>query len=169
MPALLRSIPNSWGPKFGTESGAVTRTRTGPNEIILTTPANLALVMLTPQPNREVALNSDRKSIALAPIGSIEIVPAGSELFARWTVDKNLLLALDPPRLARLAGMEFDNPDFELLPPKIGFVDRKALFLSHLNVGTLLTICVSTGSSRFSPRICCVPIRPYAATNPNIC
>jgi AraC family transcriptional regulator len=133
LPALLRSIPNSWGPKFGAESGAVTQTRTGPNEIILTTPANLALVMLTPQPNREIALNSDRKSIALAPVGSIEIVPAGSELFARWTVDKeNLLLALDPQRLARLAGMEFDNQDFELLPPKIGVVDRKALFLTHL-------------------------------------
>src|SRR5438045_907191 len=88
LPALLRSIPNSWGPKFGAESGAVTQTRTGPNEIILTMPANLALVMLTPQPNREIALNSDRKSIALAPVGSIEIVPAGSELFARWTVDK---------------------------------------------------------------------------------
>ena len=133
MPALLRSIPNSWGPKFGAESGAATQTRTGPNEITMTAPANLALVMLTPQPNREVALNSDRKSVALAPVGSIEIVPAGSELFARWTVDKeNLLLALDPQRLARLAGMEFDNQDFELLPPKIGVVDRKALFLTHL-------------------------------------
>lgn len=133
MPTLLRFVPNAWGPKFGAESGAVTQTRTGPNEINFVAPANLALIMLTPQPNRELALDSDRKTIGLAPVGSIEVVPAGAELFARWTVDKeNLLLAMDPQRLARLAGMEYDSVDFELQPPKIGVVDRKALFLAHM-------------------------------------
>ena len=133
MPALLRSIPNSWGPKFGAESGAVTRTRTGPNEISFTAASNLVLVMLTPQPDREVALGSDRRTVALAPVGSTEIVPAGADLFARWTVDKeNLLLALDQDRLASLAGVEFQNGDFELRPPRIGLVDRKALLIAQL-------------------------------------
>ncbi len=133
MPALLRSIPDAWGPKFDGENGAVTQTRTGPNQIVLNAPANLALVMLTPQPNREVALNSSRKTIGLAPAGALEIVPEGAELFARWTVDKeNLLVAIDEKRLAIIAGMEFQNEDFELQPPRIGNVDRKALLFANL-------------------------------------
>ncbi|MFB9952436.1 helix-turn-helix domain-containing protein [Rhizobium puerariae] len=111
----------------------MTQTRTGPNEIVLTAPANLALVMLSPQPNREVALNSSRKKIGLAPLGSIEIVPEGAELFARWMVDKeNLLVAVDERKLAVIAGMEFQNEDFELQPPRIGSVDRKALLFANL-------------------------------------
>ncbi|GAB4070347.1 helix-turn-helix transcriptional regulator [Ancylobacter sonchi] len=133
MPALLKSIPNEWGPKAGADAGAATLTRTGPNDILMTAPANLALVMLSPQPNREVALDSDRRTITLAPVGSLEIVPAGSELFARWVVAKeNLLVALDQQRLARLAGEEFQNDGFELQPPRIGGVDRKALRLSQM-------------------------------------
>ncbi|MGV2187373.1 MFS transporter [Rhizobium rhizogenes] len=133
MPALLRSIPDAWGPKFDGENGAVTQTRTGPNQIVLNAPANLALVMLTPQPNREVALNSSCKTIGLAPAGALEIVPEGAELFARWTVDKeNLLVAIDEKRLAIIAGMEFQNEDSELQPPRIGNVDRKALLFANL-------------------------------------
>ncbi len=130
---LLRAVPNAWGPKVEAESGEVTQTRTGPNEISFTAPANLALVMLSPQPNREVSLDSDRKTVALAPIGAIEIVPAGAELFARWAVDKeNVLVAIDERRLSRLAGMEFGNDSFELQPPKVGLIDRKALVLANL-------------------------------------
>nr|WP_255607898.1 AraC family transcriptional regulator [Ancylobacter sp. Lp-2] len=130
---MLESIPNEWGPKADADAGSATLTRTGPNDILMTAPANMALVMLSPQPNREVALDSDRRTITLAPVGSIEIVPAGSELFARWVVDKeNLLVALDQQRLSRLAGEEFQNDSFELQPPRIGGVDRKALRLSHL-------------------------------------
>ncbi|NTG30068.1 helix-turn-helix transcriptional regulator [Agrobacterium rhizogenes] len=100
---------------------------------MLTAPANLALVMLTSQPNREIALNSSRNAVGLAPVGSVEIVPEGAELFARWVVDKeNLLVAIDEKRLAVIAGMEFQNEDFELRPPRIGSVDRKALLLANL-------------------------------------
>ncbi len=133
MPALLDFVPNSWGPKFDTESGSVALTRTGPNEIAFKAPAHMALVMFTPQPNREVALNSDRKRVFLAPVGSIEIVPAESDLFARWIADKeNLLIALDQQRLAQLAGVEFQNEDFEFRPSKAGYVDEKALLLANL-------------------------------------
>lgn len=93
----------------------------------------MALVMFAPQPNREVALNSDRRTITLAPVGAIEVVPAGAELFARWPVAKeNLLLAFDPWRLRQLAGGEFQNEDFEFRPPKPGFVDQRALSLAKL-------------------------------------
>lgn len=133
MSGLLRAVPNAWGPKVRAESGEATQTRTGPNEISFTAPANLALVMLSPQPNREVALNSDRKTVGLAPIGAIEIVPAGAEVFARWTVDKeNMLVAIDERRLSRLAGMEFGKDSFELQPPKVGLIDRKALVFTNL-------------------------------------
>lgn len=133
MQALLQSIPDIWGPKCGTEGGGIARTRTGPNEINLSASAHVALVMLTPQPRREIALGSDRRTIGLAPIGALEIVPAGADLFARWvTAKENMLFALDDRRLARLAGAEFDTQRFELYPPRIGFVDTRALALAQL-------------------------------------
>ena len=131
--SLLSSVPDEWGPKFETARGAVTRTLTGPNSISFNAPSHMALVMLSPQPEREVALNSDQRSRFLAPIGTVEIVPCNAELFARWKVPKeNLLLALPPEQLKQLAGLEFEREDFEFRPPRRGHVDEKALLLAQL-------------------------------------
>jgi AraC family transcriptional regulator len=130
---LLKSVPDAWGPKFGVEGGAVTRTRADPNEIAFKAPAHMALVMFTPQADREIALNSDRRTLISAPIGTIEIVPAEAELFARWhSVKDNLLVALVPSWLTQLAGAEFENENVQLQPARPGFVDRKALLLGNL-------------------------------------
>ncbi|RDJ19763.1 AraC family transcriptional regulator [Bosea caraganae] len=129
---MLRGIPDEWGPKFERDGGAVARTRTGPNAIHFTAPAHMVLVMFTAQPQRQVALNSDKKAIGLAPVGSLEIIPQHSELFARWVVEKqNLLVAVDGTRFERLAGLEFDRDTFELHPPKLGFVDDEAYALAR--------------------------------------
>jgi AraC family transcriptional regulator len=131
--SLLNSIPDEWGPKFETSSGAVTHTLTGPNSIRFNAPSHMALVMLTPQPGREVALNSDGRSRFLAPVGTVEIVPYNAEVFARWKVPKeNLLLALAPEQLSKLAGLEFERDDFVFRPPPAGHVDEKALLLAQL-------------------------------------
>lgn len=133
MSSLLASVPDPWGPKFEAQGAAVTLTRTGSNEIRFIAPADMALVMLTPQPNREMALNSDRKSRFLAPAGAIEIVPARAELFARWaTAKESLLVAIAPERLRRMAVSEFQRDDFELQPAKAGLVDEKAHFLAEM-------------------------------------
>lgn len=93
----------------------------------------MALVMLTPQPDREVALNSDRKSRFLAPAGAIEVVPVHSDLYARWRTDKeSLLLAFTPERLQRLAGHQFNRADFEFRPARAGFVDDRAYMLAMM-------------------------------------
>lgn len=124
---MLSGIPDEWGPKFQRDGGAVTRTHTGPSSIHFTASVHMVLLMFTAQPQRQIALNSDRRTTGIAPVGTIEIIPAQSELFARWTVEKqNLLVALDPTRLERLAGMEFERDLFELYPPKFGFVDENA-------------------------------------------
>lgn len=131
--ALLRSIPDAWGPKCSLAGGGLARTRAAPNEITLSASAHVVLVMLTPQPRREVALGSDRKTISLAPVGALEIVPAGVDLFARWiTAKENMLFALDHRRLVDHAEAEFDNQIFEIRPPKVGLVDRQALFLAQM-------------------------------------
>lgn len=131
--SLLSCVPDEWGPKFEATSGAVTRTLTGPNSISFQAPSHMALVMLSPQPGREVSLNSDAKSQFLAPVGTIELVPSSAELFARWTVPKeNLLLALAPEQLSKLAGLEFDREDFDFRLPPAGHVDEKALLLAQL-------------------------------------
>ncbi|WP_157017877.1 helix-turn-helix domain-containing protein [Mesorhizobium xinjiangense] len=131
--SLLSNVPDEWGPKVETASGAATRTLTGPNSIGFNAPSHMALVMLTPQPGREVALNSDKPSQFLAPVGTLEIVPCNADIFARWKVPKeNLLLALAPEQLGKLAGLEFERNDFEFRPPSVGHVDEKALLLAHL-------------------------------------
>lgn len=133
MSGLLEIIPDSWGPKFEGNFGAATRTRTGPGDISFTAPSHMALVMFSPQPNREVSLNSDSRSSFLAPAGAIEIVPEGSDLFARWTTSKeNLLLALAPDRLERLAGLEFQHDEIAFTPAKAGHVDARAHMLASL-------------------------------------
>lgn len=130
---MLDSVPDEWGPKFEHDGSAITYTHTGPNSIRLTAGSHMALVMFTVQPGREIALGSDRRSVGTAPVGALEIVPASAELYARWTVEKqNLLVAADPDRLKRLAGMEFDNETFELRPQKFGFVDDKARLLAQM-------------------------------------
>ncbi|WP_442580071.1 helix-turn-helix domain-containing protein [Mesorhizobium sp. ASY16-5R] len=133
MSSLLKSVPDSWGAKFEGSSGAVTRTQTGPNAIEFTAAAHMALVLFTPQPDREIALNSDRKSSFLAPAGSLEIIPATADFFARWHSPKeNLLLALGPHQLNSLAELEFQRSDFELRPPKEGFIDEKARMIAQM-------------------------------------
>ncbi len=93
----------------------------------------MALMFLTPQQNRELSLNSDRKTIFSAPVGTMEIVPASTDLYAQWKEAKEcLLVALSPDQLSQLAGLEFQREDFELLPLAAGHVDQKALMLAHL-------------------------------------
>lgn len=129
---MLSGVPDEWGPKFQLDGGAVTRTHTGPNSIHFTASTHMALVLLTAQPQRQVALNSDRKTEGLAPAGALEIIPVQSELFARWVVEKqNLLVAVDSGHLEQLAGMEFDRDSFELRPPKLGVVDAQAHMLAR--------------------------------------
>lgn len=129
---MLRGVPDEWGPKYESDGGAMTRSHTGPNAIGYTAPVHMALVLLTPQPGRELALNSDRRTVGVAPAGSLEIIPASAEVFACWKVEKqSLLVAVDPGRLARLAGAEFDKDCFELHPPQLGTVDRHAHALAQ--------------------------------------
>lgn len=130
---LLSSVPDEWGPKFETSSGAVTRTLTGPNSIEFKASSHMALVMLTPQPGREVSLNSDRKARFLAPVGTIEIIPSGAEVFARWkSAKENLLLALAPEQVSTLASLHFGTANVALQPPSPGHVDQKAHLLANL-------------------------------------
>ena len=129
---MLDNIPEEWGPKFQYGGGAATRTHTGPNTIQFTAPAHMMLVMFTPQPGREIALDSDCPMVGMAPVGSFEIIPAQSELFASWGTEKqNLLIALGSDRLSSLAGMEFEDETFELQPTKLGHIDRKAYQLAR--------------------------------------
>lgn len=126
-------VPDGWGPKLHSSAGSVTRTRTGPNVISFTAPSHFAIVMLTPQPQRIVGLNSDKREKFSATAGTLELVPAQSELFAGWETPKeNFLFALSPERLQQLAIAEFDNDtiDLEMLRP--GHVDHAALRIARM-------------------------------------
>lgn len=132
-PDLLAFVPESWGPKFNADRGAVALTRLGPGEIAYKAAAHYAVVLFTPQPGREVALASDRASVFNAPVGTLEIIPADVEIRARWPVaKKNALFAIEPEKLVAIAAAEFDIDTLELQPPRPGTVDRQALHIAHL-------------------------------------
>ncbi|HEV2512628.1 AraC family transcriptional regulator [Bosea sp. (in: a-proteobacteria)] len=91
------------------------------------------LVFFTTEPRWHFALNSDRRTIGIAPAGALEIVPAQNEVFARWTQDKqSMRMDIAPERLRRLAGQEYDRETFELQLPKRGLVDDRARTLVKL-------------------------------------
>lgn len=132
MEQILSNIPSSWGPKLELGQQAVANTSTGPDSIQYKANAHFLVVLFTAQPDREMALNSDQRICGFAPIGSLEVVPAQSDVFARWTVSKeNLLVGMTEMRLRQLAGTEHDRDDFELRPPKLGVIDAKALHISQ--------------------------------------
>lgn len=125
--SALRVRPEKWGPRVERDGATVACTHAGANSVHFVPPSHAALVFFTTEPQWQVALNSDRKIVGLAPMGSLEIVPAQSEVFARWSAEKHSLrLDVEPGRLARLASMEFDSEAFELRPPKHHHVDEKA-------------------------------------------
>lgn len=129
---MLSSLPDEWGPKFELEGGAVIYTSTGPNAIRFTAHSHMALVMFTAQPGREIAVGGDRRIVSVAPVGSLELIPASSEIHARWLVEKqSLLVAVETDRLKRLASVEFDAGKFELHPPRPGFIDEKSHLLAQ--------------------------------------
>lgn len=89
--------------------------------------------MLSAQPERMIALNSDRSIIGLAPAGCIEIVPQNSELFSRWRHTKhNMLIAITEKRLLNLTHHEWGESLPEFHVPKLGVVDDKALSIVSL-------------------------------------
>ncbi|WP_448786736.1 helix-turn-helix transcriptional regulator [Brucella intermedia] len=129
----INKIPSKWGTVHRLSHGAVTRTRTGPNEIKLVAPEAFALVMLSPQPRREIALGTDRPYEFDAPAGELELIPSTADLFARWQVPKeNILTSINTERLRGLSGMEFDCEDFELVSPKPGLIDKTAYTIALL-------------------------------------
>ena len=129
---MLQAIPEHWGRKLETEHGAVSHSRVGPNAIRLRAQGHYALILLSPQTARHVALNSDRMMAGAAPVGSIEVVPMGSDLSAQWETPKeNVLAGLATQRLQALAGAEFGTDRFELYPPGLGCVDTKALAMGR--------------------------------------
>ncbi|EXL10605.1 helix-turn-helix domain-containing protein [Aquamicrobium defluvii] len=130
---LLENVPIHWGPRFDCGSAAATFTRVDPSTIEFEAPAHMALVMFTPQPGRIAALNSDRRTNFMAPVGCLEIVPATADFYASWSTPKeNILVALRPRRLTALAQAEFGRAECELQPPRSGFIDRKALLIAEM-------------------------------------
>jgi len=96
---MLKFVPELWGPQVHAPSGSVTRTRTGPNAISFTSEAYYEILLVTPQPERIMTLNSDKRKVFEAPADTLELVPYGAELFAEWRRPKeNFLFALSPDR-----------------------------------------------------------------------
>lgn len=130
---MLSMVPLEWGPQLHSQAGSVALTRTGPNAISFRSEVHYAILMLTPQPGRIMALNSDRRNSFNAPAGTLELVPSGAELFAEWRFPKeNLLFALPPERLRKLAIAEYDNDRVDLQLPGPAHADREALRIARL-------------------------------------
>ncbi len=128
---ILESVPDSWGRKFECDGAAVTNSQVGPTSIHFTTKAYFFLIMFSAQPERAIAINSDRPAIGLAPAGCLEIVPENSDLFSRWRYTKDsLLIAMTERRLLNLTNREWGESLGEFHLPRLGMVDEKALAIA---------------------------------------
>lgn len=114
---MLRRISDGKGPKYHPE--AVTTAPT----------THLALVWLTPGQNTG---RQSHRTKAAAVAGSLEIIPASSDLDARWQiVEERLLVALSSDCLLQLAETELEAEELEFYPPEPGTVDRQAHSLAQ--------------------------------------
>lgn len=121
-------VPSEWGPKFEQDGFVILHGHAPPGSLRFTAPMHFALILLSAQPGRQVSLNSDRKQVGLAPAGSLELVPRGSDLYAHWpTAKQHLLIAFTDERLKQLAGEEFDSDTFALNSLSLGSIDREAM------------------------------------------
>ncbi|MCZ4072081.1 hypothetical protein [Agrobacterium sp. LMR679] len=133
MSNVLDMVPEHWGPKAKVTGGAVTLTTRGPGSIQFQAPADLALILFTPQSNRVTALASDKPRQFTAPAGSIEIIPADADFYGRWsTPQQNILLGLEPGKITQIAESEFESDRLAFHPPASATVDRKALQIADL-------------------------------------
>lgn len=130
---VLDMVPADWGPKSGQGPAGIALTRTGAGRIDFRSPAHYFLVLLSPQPCREVRLASSRTETFRAPSGTVEIIPAGADFHARWTVPKeSILIGLADGYLSELLEREFDTAAIDLHPLEHGLPDRTALRLATL-------------------------------------
>lgn len=146
MVQLLNFVPTSWGPKVELGEAAVAYTKTTPNHISAQTTIHSAVILHTPQPKRELSVNSDRKIIRDAPVGALEIIPSQCELFARWHTNKqNSLFAITSDELDRLAATEFDKLDVELRVT-LTEADSRIKSIVHMARQEILNSSASTNS-----------------------
>lgn len=130
---MLDIVPDSFGPKLLTMQGGIAATRASAGSISLVASVDIALVMLTPQPQRSIALASDRWKRIAAPAGHVELIPAGAELKAAWAVSKsNIFFAMDSDRLSELAASEFDRGAFEWNAGAGAAPDKQAHLLARM-------------------------------------
>jgi AraC family transcriptional regulator len=129
---ILAIVPEAWGPKTRTSVGCVALVRCGPDSIRFVAPAHLVVILLTQQPNREAALSTDCRRHFQAPVGTVEIMPYGSDFYGSWSVAKEtILLGVDDVRLCALAEREFGTDRFEWRPPPHSTIDPQALGLAQ--------------------------------------
>ncbi len=130
---MLDVVPDSFGPKLLTTQGGIAATRAPAGSISLVASADIALVMLTPQPQRRIALSSNRWKRVAAPAGHVELIPAGADLKATWAVSKsNIFFAMDKGRLSEMAASEFDRGSFQWNAGPVAQADEQAHLLARM-------------------------------------
>lgn len=142
--SILEAIPEHWGYRFESAGAAIADAQIDPASIHLKTKAYFFLIMLCAQPERTLAINSDRRLTGFAPTGNIEIVPQDSELFSTWRYTKHtMLIAMTEKRLLQLSGHEWGEDPGEFHLPRLGVVDEKALAIATEMRNEL--VCASFG------------------------
>ena len=122
---MLQGRSISWGPQIALHDAAISCTRTGPNEINFNQKAHSLLIHLSSDSGWNLAVNTDRKHTGVVLPGAIDVVPSHSQVLANWAGTMHgLRIDIDPARLERLAGGEFNNGSFDFEPPQFGFIDK---------------------------------------------
>ena len=130
---MLSFVPEEWGPQLHASFGSVTHVRAGPGAIRFTSTAHHAAIILTPQSERIIALNGNRRHITRTGPGTLEIIPANTDVYSEWRCSiESIFFAFPPKRMRQLALAEFGNDQIKFRFPMAGHVDRDALRFAKL-------------------------------------
>ena len=130
---MFKMMPDNWGPAVHSTSGSIIRTRSEPGFLSYTAQDHYACITLAPMSDRIFVLNGDRRRLSEAAAGSITLIPATSEVFARWKdPQESLLVALPPVQIRQLAEAEYGEVGVHFAPPPPGHFDRTACMLGKL-------------------------------------
>lgn len=128
---LFYDIPAYVGPRKVSSYGGIVNASRPKGSMIFRTNAQFASVALSPSPGMEAAFDSDRLQTFDASVGMLVINPPKSERTLRWSAaKKNAAIAFSATAYSNLAATELDGAEWELQPPKFGYVDARALRLA---------------------------------------
>ena len=122
-----------WGPLVRLPQGVIHWSHRGPDEIAHHLNQHIIHCFFTPYRKRETTLGGAKIRSASGSANTCEIVPAGSDYWARWHQFKEAVtVTVDAGWLNRIAAEELDVAKVEINADALPLTDQRIVSLTHM-------------------------------------